>query len=180
MELPLKVRLCRHFENGYCKRGSDCHFAHGLHDLNFKTNASIVYGIERPSSESPKPPVELLSNVISNEEWHVLDSPKAPTELGEGLEGCGRDTGLAGEVPADLGKAMAQLSPDSIARRPPLPDQRKASAKVHPIHESLPCRPSNGNLTGPLHAWVEQDWLHRLPVPDARRNVHSGGSNCLL
>lgn len=137
--LPQKIRLCRHYERGYCKRGSSCNFAHGLNDLNLKTTAQIVYGIERPSSNSPKPHIP-LSSVISNEPWeHVklLDSPHSTSTLECSPASC-RDPRLAGESSTPVGGELATVQAHPATRGPSLEDTREGSPAMPGLHGMVP------------------------------------------
>ena len=143
--LPQKIRLCRHYERGYCKRGASCNFAHGLNDLNLKTTAQIVYGIERPSSNSPKPHIP-LSSVISNEPWeHVklLDSPHSTSTLECSPASCrSRDPRLAGGKHHPSGRRTGRCT--STSRYP------GARARGYPRRKSSDAWPSwygsDGNI----------------------------------
>lgn len=181
MELPLKVRLCRHFENGYCKRGETCNFAHGLNDLNFQTTTSIVYGVERPSSQSPKPPEKLLAGVISREEWHhVLDSTSTTANFERGVDKYGWRVGPSRQATTFMGDPMAKLSPDSIAWRPKVPVKEQKGTGVHSVHENVPRGVPEQNVNDPLHPWVEPDWVHRLLLPDTGGTENTTRGYCVL
>tara|TARA_Y100001970_G_scaffold271246_1_gene366215 strand:+ start:1199 stop:1747 length:549 start_codon:yes stop_codon:yes gene_type:complete len=170
--LPQKIRLCRHFEKGFCRRGSTCHFAHGLDDLQLPP-ASVVYGIERPSSESPKPPPGIEIGIT--EHWNVLDFPAPSATQPNATREDGRDPRLAGETTTNMGANVSELSTYSLERRSDINHSRKPSAKVHSIYETIPYDASRKTIDGSLHPWVKPNGLHRMPIPYAGRKLQPTG-----
>ncbi len=73
-----KTRLCRHFLNGKCHLEDRCQFAHGLEELRGGGFSTIVHwGIERPSSESPKPDEARLETTITREPYMHISAKES-------------------------------------------------------------------------------------------------------
>lgn len=174
---PIKERLCRHFETkGFCLRGSSCDFAHGLDDLNLPP-ASIYYGIERPSRQSPKPPAGLGIDVI---DWNVLDISTAAPDASKPIEGNPRYSGFARKTPTSLGTTVSKLSTRDVTRGSKLQYTRKRRSTVPTIPKGVSHDASTQTTHGALQTRLEPDRLHCLPIPYTRRALQASGSHCLL